>query len=198
MKKKTKYIKVFIGRFQPFHNGHLKCLRAAIDTSDLVFVVLGSSRARHSYLRTLTNPWNNEERQNMIEWALNPKERKKVIVIDQPDMPGGDNQWMQCIKDQVQEIANDSFKDCKFVYTLIGCDKGKDTYYLKLFKDWNRDLMPKKEVLNGRDIRKAYFNYLNTSDKVPPTTEVFLRMWAEYNQDFFNFLRFEQLKLEKK
>jgi hypothetical protein len=39
----TKYVKVFIGRFQPFHLGHLKVLRAAIDTADHVVVIIGSA-----------------------------------------------------------------------------------------------------------------------------------------------------------
>lgn len=119
-----KIVKVFIGRFQPFHNGHLKVLRAAIDTSDLVVVVIGSSGA----VSTPKNPWGFEERRIMITGALTQKERDKIEIIGAHDMPGDDRGWVKGVKYSVRKIADVVLGRGRKTYTLVGCHKGADTY----------------------------------------------------------------------
>src|SRR5277367_4783285 len=59
---KKKPITVFIGRFSPFHNGHAEVLKRALETSNLVLVLVGSS----GNARTTKNPFTFEEREAMI------------------------------------------------------------------------------------------------------------------------------------
>lgn len=54
---------VFIGRFQPFHNGHLHGLSNALHQADRVILLLGSAWQP----RSLHNPWTHQERENMMQ-----------------------------------------------------------------------------------------------------------------------------------
>lgn len=198
----TKYVKVFIGRFQPFHNGHLKTLHAAIDTADLVVVVIGS--AQHQ-ARTFKNPFSFKEREAMVLGALSPAERYKVRIIRAIDMPGHDARWIKQVKGNVQTCAFETLGDnrqTKFKYTLVGCHKGADTYYLQLYKGWGVDLTPISEALNATDIRDMFFDYPKDEedvflrkfgeprgpvwmDLVPPATYGFLTAFRLYNLEAF-------------
>lgn len=172
MKPSDKLVKVFLGRFQPLHNGHLKALRAAIDTSSHVVIVIGSAAGPS----TPKNPWSWEERKTMIAGALNPAERAKVTITAQVDMPGEDSKWVKAVKHQVRAIAARVLGPGTKRYTLVGCHKGADTYYLSLYRGWNRDLLPQSEALNATDIRRAFFNretwYQNIHSLVP--------VWADF------------------
>ncbi len=190
----TKYVKVFIGRFQPFHNGHLKVLRAAIDTADHVVLVIGSA----ANLSTPKNPWGYEERRTMIAGALRPAERAKVTITGALDM-GNDQAWVKQVKGLVQKIALERLGKGKKVYTLIGCHKGADTYYLKLYKGWRRDLIPQNEAMNATDVRRLYFarpdwfrHYKDLvptwADLVPGSSYAFMTLWAAAYSDLYQTL----------
>ena len=56
---------VLIGRFQPFHNGHLAVLQHALRLADKVIVLVGSA----GQPRTTRNPFNAGERAVMIRAA---------------------------------------------------------------------------------------------------------------------------------
>ena len=157
-----KIVKVMIGRFQPFHDGHLKCLRAAIDTSDRVIVVIGSAQYGQ---RSFRNPWGFLERRAMIAGALTPAERLKVSILAQADRPGADKEWVKEVKAKVRGEARGYLPRGKIHYTLVGCHKGADTYYLALYKGWSLDLMPVSEALNATDIRNLYFDETYVPDK---------------------------------
>lgn len=55
---------VFIGRFQPFHLGHVFMIKKC--TTESMYIGIGSSQYHH----TFDNPFTYEERKTMIELAL--------------------------------------------------------------------------------------------------------------------------------
>ena len=55
---------LFIGRFQPFHQGHLDAIKQI--SEDEIIIGIGSSQ----YSKTDDNPYSFEERQKMIEKTL--------------------------------------------------------------------------------------------------------------------------------
>ena len=57
---------VFIGRFEPFHNGHRYVLERALAQARKVIVIVGSAGRP----RTTKNPWNAEERAVMIRHSI--------------------------------------------------------------------------------------------------------------------------------
>ena len=68
---------IYIGRFQPFHNGHYNAVRAIWKKHERVIVCIGS--AQESY--TSKNPWSASERYEMIERALKQCSLAREVII---------------------------------------------------------------------------------------------------------------------
>lgn len=75
---------VFVGRFQPFHKGHLGALKDILEKVDEVIIVVGSSQYSHR----LDNPFTTGERITMIRRALKNEEIKptRYWVVPVPDI----------------------------------------------------------------------------------------------------------------
>src|SRR5436189_227334 len=58
----------FIGRFQPFHRGHLAMVRRILESNEEIIVGIGSAQYSH----TGENPFTAGERYEMIKRALVP------------------------------------------------------------------------------------------------------------------------------
>ena len=56
-----------MGRFQPFHNGHLEAVKYALRKIDYLYIVVGSAQKSHER----DNPFTAGERIMMIKAALN-------------------------------------------------------------------------------------------------------------------------------
>jgi len=61
---------LFVGRFQPFHNGHMEVIKGILTKMDEIVIVIGS--AQHSH--RLDNPFTAGERAVMIRRALDEAE----------------------------------------------------------------------------------------------------------------------------
>jgi nicotinamide-nucleotide adenylyltransferase len=70
---------LLIGRFQPFHNGHLAAVQYALKKVDLLYIGIGSAQRSHE----LNNPFTAAERVKMITSALDEIEvdRKRYLPI---------------------------------------------------------------------------------------------------------------------
>lgn len=79
-------VALFIGRFQPFHNGHLYSLNKAFDLADKVIVGIGSSQESG----TEKDPFDFEIRKRMIKSL--PGVSRKIVVVPVPDM-FDDEKW---------------------------------------------------------------------------------------------------------
>lgn len=84
-------VALFIGRFQPFHNGHLFSLKKCLELADEVIVGVGSSQESG----TENNPWNFETRKMMVETLSGVSRKVKIVAI--PDNPS-DQIWLQEVK----------------------------------------------------------------------------------------------------
>lgn len=73
---------LFIGRFQPFHNGHLQLLQNIADDYDHLIIGIGSSQYKH----TIENPFTLDERRSMIEQSLKAADIKNYTIIPIPDI----------------------------------------------------------------------------------------------------------------
>lgn len=61
-----KRVGLFVGRFQPFHNGHLAAVRYALENVEYLYIVVGSAQRSHER----DNPFTAGERIMMIKAAL--------------------------------------------------------------------------------------------------------------------------------
>jgi len=64
---KERKVGLYIGRFQPFHNGHLQAVKSILAEVDEVIIVIGYAQLSH----TETNPFTAGERLSMIRLSLN-------------------------------------------------------------------------------------------------------------------------------
>lgn len=66
-----------VGRFQPFHRGHLSVIREVLLQCDEAIVIIGSAEESH----TPKNPFTAGERFQMLLSSLTTEERSKVIIV---------------------------------------------------------------------------------------------------------------------
>ena len=72
---------LLIGRFQPFHLGHLEALRFALSKVDKLWVGLGSSNKPTQK----NNPFSANERKKMILSSIDESIKKKIEIFFIPD-----------------------------------------------------------------------------------------------------------------
>lgn len=140
---------VYIGRFSPFHAGHASVLRRALQTSDKVLVLIGSSGGP----RTIKNPWTYEERAVIIRnWAyseesgLSPAEQDRLHFAHLHDTIHDDAAWAQRVKAAVAEVMPHTETQIR----LTGSAKDSSAYYLKMFPEWGLDLVEPEVEHNGQ------------------------------------------------
>ena len=75
---------LFIGRFQPFHKGHLEAMKDLLGKADELVIVVGSSQYSH----TLDNPFTAGERITMIRQAMEEENipPSKYWTVPVPDL----------------------------------------------------------------------------------------------------------------
>src|SRR4030042_1629229 len=129
---------LFIGRFQPFHNGHLNVIKNIAKEYDKIIVGIGSSQYSH----TLENPFTADERKLMIERSLEHVGIKNYQIILIPDIhnpPKWVDHVLTIFSDFNVVITNNSLTKSLFL------EKGYIVKETKLYK---------KNIFSGKEIRK--------------------------------------------
>lgn len=80
---------LFIGRFQPFHRGHLHLLRQIAEAYEEVVIGVGSSQYSH----TRKNPFTFAERHEMVRVTLEAEGMEGCTAVAIPDV-GVHAQWV--------------------------------------------------------------------------------------------------------
>ena len=88
---------LFVGRFQPFHHGHLHAIRKILEESDDLLIVVGSAQMSHEP----DNPFTAGERLEMIRKALAASDvpMEKYMLIPIPDAPAH-RVWVSQVESQ--------------------------------------------------------------------------------------------------
>ena len=75
---------LFVGRFQPFHNGHLEVIKRIMKEANELVIIVGSSQYSHR----LDNPFTAGERITMIRNALEEEgiQLSRIWIIPVPDV----------------------------------------------------------------------------------------------------------------
>lgn len=145
---------VFIGRFQPFHNGHAEVLARALRLANKVIVLFGSARRP----RTVKDPWSVAERRVMAE-ACFPEEAKagRLSFGAVVDRLYNDQQWAAGVQAEVAEAVRRDGGPSAAKIGLIGHAKDSSSFYLKMFPQWDLVEAPNAAGLSATDIRRYYF-----------------------------------------
>jgi nicotinamide-nucleotide adenylyltransferase len=142
---------LFIGRFQPFHKGHLQIIQSASKKYDEIIIGIGSSQ----YADTRINPFTSDERKRMIEKSLEKagvKNYRMELIPDIHNYP----QWVPYVASFIPDfdvvISNNSLTKRLF------SEKG---YVVKETSAYDRS------KYSGKEIRRRMINDENWEDLVP-------------------------------
>ena len=84
---------LFVGRFQPFHNGHLSIIKDLSERYEKVYIIIGSATESS----TPKNPFSVEERIEMIRRALEPRGIRNFEISSVEDFHD-DALWTSAIR----------------------------------------------------------------------------------------------------
>lgn len=87
---------LFLGRFQPFHNGHLEAVRRLAAEHGELIVAVGSANVSH----TPTNPFTGGERVEMVLSATREAGIANVLALPVPDL-GRNALWVAHVRSLV-------------------------------------------------------------------------------------------------
>jgi bifunctional NMN adenylyltransferase/nudix hydrolase len=144
----THEVAVLIGRFQPFHAGHLLQVQAALAKARRLFLLLGSHRSSPN----TRNPWSSAERQQMISAALSAQQSDRVTFIPLRDHLYSDNRWIKEVQHKVAHACRPGDR-----VLLMGYHKDASSSYLNVFPQWDRHGEAPAFILDATPIRHAYF-----------------------------------------
>ena len=91
---------LFIGRFQPFHNGHLHVAKTLSNKFDELIIGIGSSQEKN----TEKNPFSYNERKNMVSRTLSNNKIKNFKIYPVPDLYD-DVKWTNYILKKLPDFS---------------------------------------------------------------------------------------------
>jgi len=140
---------LFIGRFQPFHNGHLKAIKKIVKEVDNLIIAIGSSQESNTAL----NPFSAKERIKMVNAVIEKEKISNVRIYPLTDINNYDL-W-------VNHVEN-NLPDFDVVYSGKGIN-------LDLFKKTSYKTIPITKINNidSTDIRKRIANNKKWENLVP-------------------------------
>jgi len=147
---------LFIGRFQPFHKGHLQDIKDAIKEVDELIIAIGSSQFSH----TEENPFSVEERIEMIESTLIKNNISNYTIFPVPDI-GDDKKWIEHVKVIVPE----------FDIVFTGNELTEKLFIEKNYKVKKVNLM---KGINGTTIRDKIIKNQDWQELVPEQVKDFI------------------------
>ncbi|MBP7773712.1 adenylyltransferase/cytidyltransferase family protein [Candidatus Gracilibacteria bacterium] len=86
-------IAVFLGRFQPFHIGHMSIVEKIFADYDSLILIIGSSDKSG----TDENPWNLQEREEIIRASIPLELQERMDIVGLADVPD-DDVWCENLK----------------------------------------------------------------------------------------------------
>ena len=152
---------IFVGRFQPFHIGHLEVIKKIIEDVDEVIIIVGSSQYSH----TPDNPFTAGERISMIRKVLEEEgiQLSRIWIIPVPDV----------------------HQHALWVSQIVGYSPKFDVVYAneplthRLFNEAGFKVEPmpftKREFYSATEIRKRILDGLEWEKLVPRTVGKFIK-----------------------
>ena len=149
---------LLIGRFQPFHLGHLDALQFALSKVDKLWIGLGSSNKPLQK----NNPFSADERKKMILNSVDDSIKKRIEIYYIPDLENH-IKWIELIDAIVPKF------DIIFTNDEL-------TKHLYSKRDIQVQSIPfvKRDVLSGTNIRDLILSDQKWDHLVPEGTKNFL------------------------
>lgn len=136
---------IFIGRFQPAHNGHIHAIGIAASQVDKLYILVGSA----NQCRSIKNPWTFTERKQMLQLKLHGANITNYEIIPLNDYKYSDTQWMSDVRATIEHFNMGS-------PILFGHIKeGND--YLKWFPELKFKSVEAQYNVNATQVRNDMF-----------------------------------------
>ena len=141
---------VFIGTFEPFHNGHQAVIARALALARKVIVLVGSADEP----RTTRHPWSAVERAAMIQAACG-QQASRLLIRPLRDHLYNDALWVE----DLQRIVSQTIQcDGEGGHVgIIGQEEDAASGYLRMFPQWACVNSPKVEGVCATDLREHLF-----------------------------------------
>jgi len=155
---------LLIGRFQPFHKGHLEAVKIGLSKVDNLWIGIGSSNKSDEK----RNPFTADERKEMILSSLDAQTLKRVRIFFVPDT-GDHEKWTYHV-DSIVPPYDLVFSNDEFTLTLYQ-KRGKSVFEVPLLK---------RDTISGTNIREMIAAGKDWQDLVPEgTRKVLLKIDAK-------------------
>jgi nicotinamide-nucleotide adenylyltransferase len=157
---------LLIGRFQPFHLGHLEAFRFALTQVDKLWIGIGSSNKPSEK----NNPFTADERKDMILSSIEDSISNRIEIFYIPDFENH-MEWIKNI-----DLTVPSFK---VVFT-------NDELTQVLYRKRGKKVIPvpfkEREILSGTNIREKIISDQNWEELVPEGTKNVLQKIGAKNR----------------
>ena len=153
-----------IGRFQPFHLGHLEAVNFALSKVDQLYIGIGSSNKSNES----RNPFTADERNQMIKSSLDETTMQRISLYNIPDVDDH-SKWTESI-DKIIPKYDIVFSNDDFTHRL----------YEENTKKIISVALKSREDLSGTNIRRLIQSDGNWKDLVPNgTNNILLKIDAK-------------------
>ncbi|WP_116964126.1 bifunctional nicotinamide-nucleotide adenylyltransferase/Nudix hydroxylase [Fastidiosibacter lacustris] len=148
---------VFIGRFQPFHIGHLHNIQYALKIAQKLIIVVGSAFRAPS----IKNPFSYELRRKMILSDLIAVgiDISRITIVPVSDWFYDENGW----KNEVTSSVYNHVRATESI-AIVGHEKDVSSYYLKCFPKWYYINVNNFNGFNATDFRMKFFGKHNLDE----------------------------------
>ena len=136
---------IFIGRFQPVHQGHIHAIGVAASQVQKLYILVGSA----NQCRSIKNPWTFEERKQMLHLKMHSAGIYNYEVVPLNDYRYSDTQWMSDVRATIEHF------DMKDPILFGHMKEGND--YLKWFPELKFKSIESQYTLNATQIRQKMF-----------------------------------------
>jgi len=145
---------VFIGRFQPFHKGHLSVVEEGLRQAGQMIILCGSAHQP----RSVRNAWSFSEREAMIRASLTAEQNDRTHILPLMDALYNDEDWVRNVQAAVSGLVSvhHSVPHKKAAVGLIGHSKDQSSYYLNLFPQWHSVAVANLDEISATPIREDY------------------------------------------
>ena len=146
---------LLIGRFQPFHKGHLAAGDFALSKVEILWIGIGSSNKSFEK----RNPFTADERRKMILSTLDPKRQKRTKIYYIPDT-GDHERWTYHV-DSIVPTYDVVFSNDNFTINLYK-KRGKNVIEVPLLD---------RNIISGTNIRELIVRGKDWLNLVPEGTQ---------------------------
>ncbi|HJU14366.1 MAG TPA: nicotinamide-nucleotide adenylyltransferase [Candidatus Nitrosotalea sp.] len=154
---------LLIGRFQPFHIGHLAAVKFALEKVEKLWIGIGSSNRSNEK----RNPFTADERKEMILASLDPDIKRRVEIYYVPDI-GDHERWTYHV-DSIVPKYDVVFSNDDFTISLYQ-RRGMKVIQVPLYQ---------REMVSGTNIREMILADKDWASLVPQgTRDVLVKIGA--------------------